>query len=246
VAGIESPFPGLHWNDDAQSAVWVRFALRPWHPLPMRIASLVPAEFAAHGRILHPLWNGTQRVRWSEYARAHGRSLNARTRFNDLVGLPDEFVRHSTLPEPWCQPDDGSMPRFTCAAVATVLAEYTSTPGDCFFALWLGYGWDEIEALGAERRPQLALEHRDCYLLRGPVASAIAVESHAGWFQSPTAWWPADHSWFVATDVDGYNSYVGASVEAIDALVASDGVEVLACRSDDFIDPSPYPPRRPD
>ncbi|HEX4489729.1 MAG TPA: hypothetical protein VH914_00865 [Acidimicrobiia bacterium] len=235
-------FPGLHWNDDPHAVVWVRFALRPWHPLPLRIASLVPAAFAAHGRILHPLRDDTGSVRWSQYA---GRALDSDIRFNELVGLSDDFVRHSTLPPPWHQPDDGSLPRSVCAALATILAGFTATPEDCFFALWVGYGWSEIQQLKTERKPQLGLEHRDCYVFRGPITAAIAVESRDGWFQSPTAWWPADRAWFVATDVDGYCSYVGASADAIDALVASTDVEVLACRSDDFIDPSPYPPRRP-
>jgi hypothetical protein len=234
-------FPGLAWNDDPQAAVWVRFALRPWRPGRLTVASLVPAAYAAHGRILHPLWNGDRRVRWATYAAATGRTLDRATRFNELVGLPEELVRHSALPPPWHQPDDGSLPRSVCAALATILAGFTTTPDDCFFGLWVGYGWAEIERLGAERKPQRALEHRDCYLFRGPVGSAIAIESHQGWFQSPTVWWPRDRAWFVATEVDGYSSYVGGSAAAVEALVASTDVEVLACRGEDLVDPSPYP-----
>jgi hypothetical protein len=233
-------FPGLRWNDDAGAAVWVRFALRPWRPPPVRIAALVPAAFAAHGRILHPLRAGNGLVRWAEYA---GAALEPGIRFNQLVGLPDDFVGPLSLPEPRHEPDDGTLPRSVCAALATTLAHFTSTPDDCRFGLWDGYGWAEITALRSERAPQLALEHRDCYLFRGPVDSAIAFESHEGRFQSPTVWWPADRSWFVATDVDGYCSYVGASEAAIDALIASDAVEVLACRADDLVDPSPHPLR---
>jgi hypothetical protein len=240
VVGSETPFPGLRWNDDAEAVVWVRFALKRWQHTRPTVASFVPATLPAHGRILHPLHGDEGLVRWAEFA---GHSLEPGIRFNELVGLPDDFVRHSSLPRPWHQPDDGSLPRVVCAALATALAEHTSTPDDCFFALWVGYGWLELAQLAAERKPQLALEHRDCYVFRGPVGAAIAVESSQGWFQSPTAWWPADRAWFVATDVDGYCSYVGASADAIDALVRSTDVEVLACRADDFIDPSPYPPQ---
>jgi hypothetical protein len=36
---------------------------------------------------------------------------------------------------------------------------------------------------------------------------------------------------------------VAAAPRAIDALIASDAVEVLACRADDLVDPSPHPLR---
>jgi hypothetical protein len=40
-----------------------------------------------------------------------------------------------------------------------------------------------------------------------------------GSFQSPTLWWPGDRSWFVHTEIDGLNTYLGGSRTLVDRLV---------------------------
>ena len=44
--------------------------------------------------------------------------------------------------------------------------------------------------------------------------------------QSPNLLWPADHAWFVCTEIDDYETYVGGSHELIDALAAHPDLEV--------------------
>jgi len=40
-------------------------------------------------------------------------------------------------------------------------------------------------------------------------------------------WWPADRSWLVATEIDGYRTYIGGSRAAIDAVLAAPALDAL-------------------
>jgi hypothetical protein len=50
-------------------------------------------------------------------------------------------------------------------------------------------------------------------------------------------WWPADRAWFVATEVDGFSSYVGGTQGAIDSVLASPELEAIAVTAHTPIDP---------
>jgi hypothetical protein len=240
-----SSFPGVEVCDRVDAADWVRAALRPWtRGQLLHVSSLVPAEYPAHGRILHAarMASSYEHVRWAVIAAQTGRILDAGTRFNELVGWDDSAGRQSP-PEPWELPNDGSLLPDECAAVADVLARHTTTPDTCWFCMWEGYGsgWPVLNRLG-EWAPRVALEYRNCLLFRGPVRAATAFRSEP-WFQSPTLWWPDDRAWCVATELDGYSTYLGATPEALRALIAHPDLEVLECTAEQEIDPSPYPLR---
>lgn len=57
------------------------------------------------------------------------------------------------------------------------------------------------------------------------------------WEQSPSMWWPADRTWFVATEVDGFSSYVGGSRAAIDGVLASSELETIQVTAQTPLDP---------
>ena len=40
------------------------------------------------------------------------------------------------------------------------------------------------------------------------------------WGHSPNIWWPEDHAWCVATDIDLFDTYVGGSRECIKAILS--------------------------
>ena len=67
-------------------------------------------------------------VRWREIAQATGRDLLASTQFQEIVGWEPD-AEHQSPPEPWREPDPGSLRPSECAAVAEVLALHTTTPG---------------------------------------------------------------------------------------------------------------------
>jgi hypothetical protein len=92
----------------------------------------------------------------------------------------------------------------------------------------------------------MALRH---YLVfRGPLSGLPA------WFEwrseSPNYWYPDDRAWVVATEVDGFSSYVGGTRSCVEAVLASPLLEVLPCelsdRHDDWGDAINGDPRSPD
>jgi hypothetical protein len=234
-------FPGVSLCDDVAAAEWLGEALRRWSRAGIaHVATLVPAGYPAYGRILHRAGTtGPEFVRWSEIAATTGRSLGAQTQYQDVVAwFPD--ADHQSPPEPWGEPEPGSLRPFECAAVAEVLTRHTATPDDCWFCIWEGYGtnWMVLNRL-AERAPRVALEHRNCLLFRGPVAAATSFGA-GPFFQSPTLWWPADHAWCVASELDIYSTYVAATSSAVRALIEHPELEVLECTPEQGVDRGPY------
>ncbi len=68
---------------------------------------------------------------------------------------------------------------------------------------------------------------REYLLFEGPVEAVATFHFGPRSFQSPNLWWPEDRSWFVATEVDGFTSFVGGSEPVIDAVVRSVSLEAL-------------------
>ncbi len=78
--------------------------------------------------------------------------------------------------------------------------------------------------------------------------TALAIDPFSGtefaipaeaWWVSGEAWWPADRSWFVYTNPDGFDTHLGGSVAAMEALIGDDRIEVLPIGPDDPVDISP-------
>jgi hypothetical protein len=116
------------------------------------------------------------------------------------------------------------------------LAGRTNTPGDCFHALWNGavsgmHGdpargilpWFPASVLAG---PKVRIPHREYMLFRGHLddvghwgaTDPATGSSRDGELPAPHLLWPADHRWFVATDVDSDFTWVGGSQKLIDAV----------------------------
>jgi hypothetical protein len=117
------------------------------------------------------------------------------------------------------------------------LAGWTKTPGDCFHGLWAGavsgmYGdpargispWFPASVLAG---PKVGVPNREYMLFRGhldEVGHWGATDPTTGSSKdeelpAPHLLWPADHRWFVATDVDSDFSWVGGSRGLVDAVI---------------------------
>ena len=81
------------------------------------------------------------------------------------------------------------------------------------------------------------------YALGTPTGTTIALGPDGSWvstaddqfealaahqWQSPSAWWPADHAWATSNDTDLDCTLVGGSRAMVDDLLADDRLEVLA------------------
>lgn len=86
------------------------------------------------------------------------------------------------------------------------------------------------------RAPTFSLPGREYYLLSGPVGAATESLAREAWmWRSANLWWPDDHAWTVATEVDLSSTYVGGSSACIADLLENPGLEVLSATAMDGI-----------
>lgn len=132
-----------------------------------------------------------------------------------------------------------------------ILGSHTADPDHCYFGLCTIQGWlDSVPV--AYLKPFLRLPNRDHIVLAGPLDAvgqlsrdwsgsgslrAVFVvpcgespaefgEQDWGWRRDvPNLIWPADRSWFVASEVDFDSTLVGGSAELVNAIVQSPALE---------------------
>jgi hypothetical protein len=98
---------------------------------------------------------------------------------------------------------------------------------------------EAIEKLAAQyveepNTTPLALPHREYYVWRGPVRSALAFRQHA--YNPPSLIWPKDRSWFVGAPIYTNEYAVGGPQQAIDATLADAHLDARAATPDDRLD----------
>lgn len=234
----EGPWSGrTQLLSDVTAADWVVEALAVWG-YPMRVRNLIPAVFAAYARILPPADSEGRQWRWHEIAAQTRVRLQAGSRYSEVSRW--EAHPDAQTPQPWGVPVDGVLPQQDAAALATVLAAFTTTPEQAYFCLWDGHGDDLTQAL-ASRPWRVRAEHRAYHLLTGRVAAVTDLVSEAS-YRGASLWWPRDRAWLVATEIDGFNTFVGASHDAVAALLAEPTLEGVVADADTPLDPSPWPP----
>lgn len=80
-------------------------------------------------------------------------------------------------------------------------------PPDLWFALRDGHACDSV----LSPAPMLERPNRTYRIVTGQVDDLKALLDSNGRWINPDMAWPSDRSWFVATDVDFWSLYVGAS-----------------------------------
>ncbi|MDH6678082.1 hypothetical protein M2284_002285 [Rhodococcus sp. LBL1] len=90
-------------------------------------------------------------------------------------------------------------------------------------------------------QPGIDLLHagRHMVVLHGPIDAAEArfgtTPHHRSGGYSANLWWPDDHTWCVATDIDHMSTYVGGSVACIDAILTDPRLEAFPVPDTDYI-----------
>ena len=220
---------GVELCEDVSDAKWVEESLTDFGTL----RSMLPGGFPAYARIFHPAYmNGDedQPVRWATVASWTGRAAHPLMQFERIAGLPED----SMYPDPpWGEhPTVGSLPKAECRTLIDILRKFTTTPGDCRFCLWEGYG--NIDARLYRAAARVKAPGRDYLLFQGPIDAALTftVGEFPFWGDSPNIWWPEDRAWCVATDIDLFDTYVAGSRECIDAVLNAPGLEALPASRD--------------
>ena len=224
---------GLDFSEDVSEARWVEESFSAFGTL----RSLLPDGFAAYARIFHPahLNRDEERpVRWSTVASWIGRAVHPLMQFERIAGLSEDDMYKDP---PWGSlPKHGSIPERECRTLVEVLRSFTSTPGNCFFCLWEGYGNIDTRLYKASSR--VRAPGRAYLLFRGPIDAIMAFITRDGpfWGHSPNIWWPEDRAWCVATDIDLFDTYVGGSEECIEAVLSNPDLEALLTTLDARLD----------
>jgi hypothetical protein len=243
---MEQLRPPARWSSAREEAHWIVERLGPFGG---SVTSVVPARFDAYARILHPAEEpdvGRRLVRWGEIAAWSGAPLHPDAQFHS-VALPAALPQ---MPAPWRGqgPRQGRLYLPDAEALAQVLRGFTTSPEECFFGLWAGYGFggtplvsegsppaaplpDPISEAVREG-PLVQLPEREYLLYEGPV-EAITATAGIGRGQTANLGWPADRAWCVASEIDLAWSYVGGSRVLVEALLADERIEVLPAGADD-------------
>jgi hypothetical protein len=230
--------------DDIEAAEWIAAALRTF---AKNITSLVPAGYPAYVRVFHPAYRDQQPLRWSEIAVANGTQAHAGMQLCGLTGSY-RFEREGQPGVYDRPPTEGSLPAELRPSLARVLSQHTTTPERCWFAVWNGFGTN-AQREHVQRAPTFKVPAREYHLLRGAVESSHDETLTPPWSQSANIWWPDDHAWCVATEIDLKTTYVACSAACRDALIAATDLEAMPIDpatgiSWDSDDVNPKPPPR--
>jgi hypothetical protein len=216
--------PNLTHIPDLRPTQWLRSSMTTF---ARSVASAVPGHFEAYARVFHPYLDERNGLRgvcsWRELAARAQVDIESRLIYEKV----ERFV-------PWsAHASRGTLPSGLISPLIEHLKLATTTPDDCWFAEWEGFGGSIVPgSLG----PKLDLPARRYHVFAGPIEGAHSNFASV-WFahQSPNLWWPADHAWCVATDVDDHWSYIGGARSCIDSLLADSQFETIEITTAPFI-----------
>jgi hypothetical protein len=214
------------------------------------VTGVVPDGFPAYVRILHPARSRSDApVRWEQIAAWSGRTMHRLAEFHRII-VPLPGYGDGARPWDGQEPRAGDLAQDSLRVLCATLREHTTTSDACWFCVWDGYGWEHGSSASAtfypagmrptapppEERirydfaaaPRASLSYREYLLFEGPLETAIDTDWSPGgriFPQSPNLFWPQDHAWCVASEIDLYATLVGGPQALADALVANRALE---------------------
>jgi hypothetical protein len=201
--------------------------------------------------LFHPLGDESDAPRWADVAAHNHRVLHPSAEWENIsrppgAAIPDGPTGRGYPGEPFT----GTLFTVFLAPLCELLASHTTTPDLCWFGIWDGWGWwgpqsatstayaVSLDASGVDSdstthgswpldvsAPRFSLPYREYLLYAGAVEDAPLLAPFEE--QSPSLFWPDDHAWCVATEVDFDTTLIGGSQALVDALVRSPNLEAL-------------------
>lgn len=204
--------------DGTQGAWWLE-QLAPWGEHGLPVSSLVPSSLPAVCQVLHPWWGpDPEPISWRAAASRFGFASVAE--FDRSRGMgSDRAAQRAGL-----YAERGQFDNVTAGALIDNLTNATTTAHDVFVAVW--DGWGDVPAQRFPGAARLATPRRGHFLLRGPLTGVLASIAASN-SDRPAAglWWPADRSWFVATEIDFEWTFVGGRPTLMESLYADQRLE---------------------
>jgi hypothetical protein len=195
----------------------------------IRVWDVVPAEYEAYFRILHPVKVPIEQDQfrtWKAIADRSGVLLAGTLPFRRITVPPGSPVPPGPTGA-WGQDDgpwDGSLPH----ELAERLADTLNAADDCWMAVWEGRVTKPIP-----EQLSVRLFGNPHVVYRGNVGESILDGDFEGGL--PNLWFPADLSWCVGTLIDAHDTYVGASAQIHERLLESGELEVLSVSPQDVV-----------
>lgn len=201
-----------------------------------------------------------QPVRWSTVAEWTGATVHPLMQAGSVARIPFSHRLE------WGEfPDMGSLPVPVSAVLTGLLRDFTTTPDDCYLGYWEGNGclnggriylfdpdqgwpsrfesffhrlWEKLRPAPdlLLNVPRLKGQERDYILFRGSLEMVPELSQYPPWGQSLSLWWPEDRAWCVATEVDGYDTFVGGTEACIERILSCPELEALPFSIDGRID----------
>lgn len=214
----EPSLPLLTHMRSLDATDWLRTSLTTFG---RNVSSFLPGDLTAYARVYHPFETNGGFFTWREQLAIAGRQARDPAEAEDFAyhGAGNAQARVGTL----------SLP--IIGALLPHLRPATTTPNECYFAIWEGFG---DSAVPPSLTPKLELPGRAYHVFSGPLAAALTsfdvMQFHYPSLtrhMSANLWWPADHAWCVATEIDFAWTFVGASRACIDAVLADPRLEAV-------------------
>jgi len=222
-----------------------------------------PGGYDAYARVCHPATDEEGApASWAEVAGRTGRTVHAVMQWHRLVGSADSLNLTGSL-WPGMPPERGRLAPSALQSLCDVLAGHTVDECHCFFALWEGWGWIHgggvrftlvrdgaglpsppapiPPAFSPEELagPRLRLPGRDYLMFSGPLSAVVQIghtDDALGFEpQSPNLFWPADHAWCVASEIDFDSTLVAGTDGLIRAILKAPGLEAWRVEPDDSL-----------
>jgi hypothetical protein len=220
---------------DISAGRWLEERLWDWGPEGVRLGSNLPDGFAAYARILHPASrlreDGGGKLRWATIASWTGGTVHPDVQFDRLARLQP----HHAQPSWGYRPYEGSLPREETERLVALLRPHTSMPDVCWFAVWEGFGFEELNRY-YHAFPRIQVPYRAYFLFQGSLETVMTFVWGGHVWQSPNIWWPDDRAWCVATEIDLDSTYIGGSQACIDQIVADPEFEAFRTTIDARVD----------
>lgn len=193
MPGAFPPLRVLEPDGVEYATAWLRASITTF---ARTVASFLPGGFEAYARVYHPPREQGESAMSGATANWHERATKLGVSLDHPLSL-DMLQESARATAPL---ERGSLPLPVLVPLVDCLRGATSTPDQCFFAVWEGFG-DSV--FPQSRRPSLELPHRRYHVFTGPLEGAMTSLSAISFcHRSANLWWPADHAWCVATEVD--------------------------------------------
>ena len=226
-------------DDDAEVA-WLLSRFSGTH---RQLTMHVPDNFPAYCRILHrpnpPSGAGHLSLRWSDIAAHTGAVIHSGVQWHRLIGSATTDADGGTvsgdLYAEWngYAPSIGQIDATQFLILADIRSHHTSTANDVFFGFWEGNG--RINTNDGSFFPGISparfrLGGRQQIVVRGDLAAVVGTQ-RVPW-PTPNAMWPADQSWYLATEVDFDSTIIAGDPRLIDEVLAHPELEALRAFAD--------------